>query len=119
MGTESNITWFCRGRSRRPKHPIGRRTWKLSALGELKALNPFTPDWLHSAWKPVKLCTPVHRDHVEISPLGQMLDGISQLPEIRYERVEEIRQQIAAGSYETPEKLELALDRLLDEFRGW
>jgi negative regulator of flagellin synthesis FlgM len=59
------------------------------------------------------------RDHVEISPLGQMLDGISQLPEIRHERVEEIRRQIAAGSYETPEKLELALDRLLDEFRGW
>jgi negative regulator of flagellin synthesis FlgM len=59
------------------------------------------------------------RDHVEISPLGQMLDGISRLPEIRHERVEEIRQQIAAGIYETPEKLELALDRLLDELPGW
>ena len=59
------------------------------------------------------------RDHVEISPLGQLLDGISQLPAIRYERVEEVRRQIAAGSYETPEKLELALDRLLDELRGW
>src|ERR1700712_5922365 len=31
------------------------------------------------------------RDHVEISPLGQMLDGISRLPEIRHERVEAIR----------------------------
>ena len=59
------------------------------------------------------------RDQVEISPLGQMLDGIGQLPEIRHERVEEIRRQIAAGSYETPEKLELALDRLFDELRGW
>jgi len=58
------------------------------------------------------------RDHVEISPLGQMLDGISQLPEIRHEKVEEIRRQIAAGSYETPEKLELALDRMLDEMMG-
>jgi len=59
------------------------------------------------------------RDQVEISPLGQMLDGISRLPEIRHERVEEVRQQIAAGIYETPEKLELALDRLLDELPGW
>ena len=59
------------------------------------------------------------RDQVEISPLGQMLDGISRLPEIRHERVEEIRRQIAAGVYETPEKLELALDRLLDELQGW
>ncbi len=59
------------------------------------------------------------RDHVEISPLGQMLDGISRLPEIRHEKVEEIRRQIAAGTYETSAKLEVALDRLLDELHGW
>ena len=59
------------------------------------------------------------RDHVEISPLGQMLDGIGQLPEIRHETVDEIRRQIAADAYETPEKLELALDRMLDELIGW
>ena len=58
------------------------------------------------------------RDHVEISPLGQMLDGISRLPEIRHERVEEIRRQIAEGTYDTPERLELALDRMFDEFLG-
>ncbi|MBX6313759.1 MAG: flagellar biosynthesis anti-sigma factor FlgM [Isosphaeraceae bacterium] len=61
----------------------------------------------------------VPRDQVEISPLGQMLGGIDRLPEIRHERVEEIRRQIAAGTYETPEKLEVALDRLLDELSGW
>src|ERR1700677_1699885 len=59
------------------------------------------------------------RDQVEISPLGQMLDGISRLPEIRHEKVEEIRRQIADGSYETPAKLELALDRMIDELSGW
>lgn len=57
----------------------------------------------------------VPRDHVEISPLGRMLEGIDRLPEIRHEKVEEIRRQIASGVYETPEKLELALDRLIDE----
>lgn len=59
------------------------------------------------------------RDQVEISPLGQMLDGISRLPEIRHEKVEAIRQQIASGTYETPEKLDIALDRMLDEMMGW
>ena len=59
------------------------------------------------------------RDQVEISPLGQMLDGISRLPEIRHEKVEAIRREIASGRYDTPEKLEVALDRLLDEFQGW
>jgi negative regulator of flagellin synthesis FlgM len=59
------------------------------------------------------------RDQVEISPLGQMLDGISRLPEIRHEKVEEIRRQIAAGTYETTEKLEIALDRMIDELSGF
>jgi negative regulator of flagellin synthesis FlgM len=59
------------------------------------------------------------RDRVEISPLGQMLDSIGQLPEIRYEKVDEIRRQIAAGSYDAPEKLEVAVDRLLSELLGW
>lgn len=59
------------------------------------------------------------RDQVEISPLGRMLDGIEGLPEIRHERVEEIRRQIAAGTYETTEKLDIALDRLIDELSGW
>src|SRR5271169_4956342 len=49
------------------------------------------------------------RDHVEISQLAQLLGGIGQLPEIRHERGDESRPQIAAGSYETPEKMELAL----------
>lgn len=36
--------------------------------------------------------------------------------EIRIERVAEIRRQIASGNYETTEKLDAALDRLLDQF---
>ena len=59
------------------------------------------------------------RDQVEISPLGQMLDGIGRLPEIRHEKVDAIRSQIASGVYETPEKFDVAMDRLLDELVGW
>ena len=59
------------------------------------------------------------RDQVEISPLGQMLDGIGRLPEIRHERVEEIRRQLAEGTYETPDKLDKALDNLLNELSGF
>ena len=63
--------------------------------------------------------TQAPRDRVEISPIGRMLDGVARLPEIRHEKVEEIRSEIASGVYETPEKLELALDRMMDEFSGW
>jgi negative regulator of flagellin synthesis FlgM len=59
------------------------------------------------------------KDQVEISQLGLVLDGIHSLPEIRHEKVEAIRQQIAEGTYETPEKLDRALDNLLSELSGF
>jgi hypothetical protein len=34
---------------------------------------------------------------------------------IRWELVERVRREIAAGSYDTPEKMEIALDRLLEQ----
>jgi negative regulator of flagellin synthesis FlgM len=58
------------------------------------------------------------RDQVEISSLGLMMEGISRLPDIRHEKVEAIRQQIASGTYETPEKLERAVENLLGELLG-
>jgi hypothetical protein len=37
---------------------------------------------------------------------------------IRSELVERVRREIAAGTYDTPEKWEAALDRLLDRLEG-
>jgi anti-sigma28 factor (negative regulator of flagellin synthesis) len=39
----------------------------------------------------------------------------SDLPGVRTELVKRIRAEIEAGTYETPEKLERAVERLLDE----
>lgn len=36
--------------------------------------------------------------------------------QLRVERVAELRREIASGQYETPEKLDAALDRFLDRF---
>jgi negative regulator of flagellin synthesis FlgM len=54
-------------------------------------------------------------DEVQISSVGQFLDRISDLPEIRTSRVEQLRQAISQGNYDSDDKLELALDRLLNE----
>jgi hypothetical protein len=37
---------------------------------------------------------------------------------IRWELVERVRREIAEGTYESPEKLEIAMDRLLDHVQG-
>ena len=55
------------------------------------------------------------QDELQISDAARLVEQVKQAPDIRQDRVDAIRQQIAAGTYETPEKLEIALDRLLDE----
>jgi negative regulator of flagellin synthesis FlgM len=55
------------------------------------------------------------QDELEISDVGRTVEQIKQLPDVRQGRVDEIRAQIAAGTYETEEKLQIALERLLDE----
>jgi negative regulator of flagellin synthesis FlgM len=54
-------------------------------------------------------------DEVDISEAAQLVEQTHQLPDIREDRVEAVRQQIAAGTYETSDKLNTALERLLDE----
>ncbi len=54
-------------------------------------------------------------DEVETSDPAQLLEQVRQLPEIRQDRVDAIRAKIAEGSYETKEKLDVAIERLLDE----
>lgn len=39
-------------------------------------------------------------------------------PETREERLRRIRRQIAAGDYETPDRLRVAVDRLWNELNG-
>lgn len=55
-------------------------------------------------------------DRVEISPAAEEAIRLAESGQIRQDLVNSIRAQIAAGTYETPAKLEAALERMLDEF---
>jgi len=57
-------------------------------------------------------------DQLDISPEADMISRIRDVPEIRADRVAEIRAQIADGVYATDEKLEIAVGRLFDELVG-
>lgn len=54
-------------------------------------------------------------DEVQISSVGQLLGRLADMPDIRANRVAELRAAILEGSYESDDKLSLALDSLLDE----
>lgn len=55
------------------------------------------------------------RDEVEISTAGKMFDSLNQSGDVRAERLANIKTAIDAGKYETPEKLEAALLKMLQE----
>ena len=57
-------------------------------------------------------------DELDISPEAEFVSEIRDLPDVRADRVAEIRAQIASGVYETQDKLDLAVGRLLDEISG-
>lgn len=64
-------------------------------------------------------------DSVDISPAAQEAARLAEAAEaraaakadgsIRADKVASLRQQIADGSYDTPERLDAAVDRLLDQ----
>lgn len=55
------------------------------------------------------------QDQVEISDVGKMLEEASRTPGVREQRLAQIRAAIDAGTYDTPEKLEIALSRMIDQ----
>jgi hypothetical protein len=58
----------------------------------------------------VEQAPPAGIDRVELSDRARIPEG-----QIRLERVEAVRRAIAAGVYETPQRLSAAIERLLEE----
>ena len=59
--------------------------------------------------------SPQIADEVDISDAARLVDQVHQMPETRSSRIQAVSRQIAEGTYETPEKLSIAVERLLDE----
>lgn len=57
-------------------------------------------------------------DRVEISQTGQALSTMEANAAVRADKVAQIRQAIADGTYMTEDKIAVAADRLLDALRG-
>ena len=66
-----------------------------------------------SASSPVE--SPRIQDEVNISDAARLVEQVKQAPDIRQDRVQALRAQIASGAYETAGKLDVAVSRLLDE----
>ena len=57
-------------------------------------------------------------DRVEISPIARLMSEVSALPDIRAEKVAQVRAEIQAGTYITPEKMDIAIERLMEDIQA-
>jgi hypothetical protein len=56
-------------------------------------------------------------DNMNSTPLGQVLKKIAVMPEVRKQKVLNVRQQLTEGRYNLTERLDLALEKVLDDLK--
>ena len=54
-------------------------------------------------------------ENINTTPIGQVLKKIASLPEVHKEKVLDLRQQLSKGKYRLNERLDIALDRVLED----
>ncbi len=62
---------------------------------------------------PPQAASPAPADKVEISEAAQLISEALALPQVRSERVDEVRKLIESGRFDNDERLEAAVDKFL------
>ena len=54
-------------------------------------------------------------ENIGTTPIGQVLKRIASLPEVRQEKVLDVRRQLTEGKYDLNGRLDVALDKVLED----
>ena len=54
-------------------------------------------------------------ENINTTPIGQVLKKIALLPEVRRKKVLNVRQQLTEGKYDLNNRLDVALDKVLED----
>jgi len=54
-------------------------------------------------------------ESINNTPIGQVLKRIASLPEVRKEKVLDLRRKITKGQYDLNERLDIAVDKVLEQ----
>ena len=54
-------------------------------------------------------------ENINTTPIGQVLKKIASLPEVRKEKVLDVRQQLTEGKYDLNKRLDIALEKALED----
>ena len=83
--------------------------------GAVGPINRTAPTSAYQATENLRRQSEPLGDRVELSRHAVLLDRLRNLPGVREELVQTIRQAIADGTYETDAKLDVAVRRVLDD----
>jgi anti-sigma28 factor (negative regulator of flagellin synthesis) len=88
---------------------------EVNGPGSVQGPDPIRPGRISSGRFAAPASEPADPDRVEISELARLKALLKDVPELRLEKIERIRAEIDAGTYETAEKIQTVIDRLLEE----
>lgn len=54
-------------------------------------------------------------ENINSTPIGQVLKKIASLPEVRQDKVLDVRRKLTEGQYDLNERLDIALEKVLDD----
>jgi negative regulator of flagellin synthesis FlgM len=54
-------------------------------------------------------------ENIHQTPIGQVLKKIASLPEVRKEKVLDVRRQLTDGEYDLSARLDIALEKVLED----
>ena len=54
-------------------------------------------------------------ENIDTTPIGQLLKKIASLPEVRRKKIMDVRQQLTEGKYDLRQRLDIALDKVLED----
>jgi len=74
-----------------------------------------TPNVKPADAKVAEPAKPARSDRADFSSAAQLLGRLDQIPDTRDELITRVKQEIALGAYETPEKVDGAIEELLKD----
>ena len=90
-------------------------------MSDIAPLNGLSPASLSTAAqttrRPAEVGPQVNRgsDQIQLSGTARILAKLNTPPEVRQDLVDRVRGEIAQGTYETPDKIDAAVEGLADE----
>ncbi len=87
----------------------------INESGGIQGPQPIQPSRPPGVRKPSATPRTPRLDKANISIEARLLDKLRRMPEVREEKIEALKKEIAAGDYETEERLKAAIDRFFSD----